>query len=103
MEQKKKSDLTVLLDYAGNYRGLTYFGLFLSAIAMILGMGPYICIWLVARDLVAVAPNWQQASHISQYGWLAFWLAVIGILIYFVALMCTHLAAFRTASAKWSI
>lgn len=43
METKKQSDLAVLLDYAGNYKGLTYLGLALSAIAMIMGMLPYIC------------------------------------------------------------
>ena len=98
MKQKKKGDLAVLLDYAGNYKKLTYLGLVLSAIAMILGMAPYVCIWLVVRDLIKVAPNWQQAVDISTYGWLAFAFAVGGILIYFCALMCTHLAAFRTAS-----
>ena len=65
---------------------------------MVLGMAPYICIWLVIRDLVSVAPNWTQATEIAQYGWMAFTFAVGGILIYFFALMCTHLAAFRTAS-----
>lgn len=98
MKQKKKSDLAVLLDYAGGHKKLTYLGLGLSAIAMILGMVPYICIWLVVRDLVGVAPNWSEAANISAYGWIAFAFAVGGILIYFCALMCTHLAAFRTAS-----
>ena len=86
------------MEYTGNYRGLLYSGLFLSAISMVLGMAPYICIWLVIRDLVSVAPNWTQATEIAQYGWMAFTFAVGGILIYFFALMCTHLAAFRTAS-----
>ncbi|WP_026497947.1 ABC transporter ATP-binding protein [Butyrivibrio sp. WCD2001] len=98
MEEKKKSDLAVLLEYAGGYKGLTFLGLVLSGIAMILGMLPYICIWLVARDLIAVAPDWTMASGISKYGWLAFAFALAGILVYFAALMCTHLAAFRTAS-----
>ena len=98
MKEKKKSDVAVLLEYAGNYRGFTYLGLFLSAIAMILGMGPYICIWLMARDLIAVAPDWTRAGSISGYGWMAFGFAVAGIVVYFFALMCTHLAAFRTAS-----
>ncbi len=98
MEKKKKSDLAVLLEYAGGYKGLTFLGLALSGIAMILGMLPYICIWLVARDLIAVAPDWTMASGISKYGLLAFAFALAGILVYFAALMCTHLAAFRTAS-----
>lgn len=98
MKEKKKSDISLLLSYAGNYKGLTFLGLALSAIAMVMGIVPYICIWLVVRDLVLVAPNWTQATGIARYGWMAFASAVGGILIYFAALMMTHLAAFRTAS-----
>lgn len=98
MKEKKQSDVSVLLSYAGSYKKLTFLGLGLSAVAMILGMLPYICIWLVARDLIAVAPNWTDATSVSRYGWLAFVFAVAGIAVYFAALMCTHLAAFRTAS-----
>ncbi|MBQ1325351.1 MAG: ABC transporter ATP-binding protein [Solobacterium sp.] len=98
MKGKKRSSTAVLLEYAGNYRGLTYLGLLLSAAAMVLGMLPYICIWLVVRDLVMVAPDWTKAVHIARYGWMAFTFAVLGILVYFLSLMCTHLAAFRTAA-----
>ncbi|WP_124061202.1 ABC transporter ATP-binding protein [Gordonibacter sp. Marseille-P4307] len=96
--EKRRSDLSVLLGYAGNRRGLTFLGLGLSAVAMLLGMAPYVCIWLVVRDLVAVAPDWGTASDIYAYGWMAFGFAVASIAVYFAALMCTHLAAFRTAS-----
>ena len=98
MKQKKKSDVAVLLDYAGSHRGLTFLGLFLSAVSMLLSMAPYICIWLVARDLIEAAPNWTEAENVTKYGWLAFAFALCGIVIYFAALMCTHLAAFRTAA-----
>ncbi|GAA6396189.1 ABC transporter ATP-binding protein [Solibaculum mannosilyticum] len=98
MKKEKKSDLAVLLGYAGSHKGLTFLGLALSAVSMLLSMAPYICIWLAARDLIAVAPEWTQAQNVTQYGWLAFAFAVGGIVIYFAGLMCTHLAAFRTAS-----
>ena len=98
MKQKKKNDVAVLLDYAGSRRGLTFLGLALSAVSMLLSMAPYICIWLAARDLIAVAPEWTQAQNVSRYGWAAFAFAVGGIVLYFAGLMCTHLAAFRTAS-----
>ena len=98
MKQEKKSDVAVLLDYAGSRRGLTYLGLVLSAVSMLLSMAPYICIWLAARDLIAVAPDWTRARSVTGYGWTAFAFAVGGILIYFLGLMCTHLAAFRTAA-----
>ena len=98
MKRKKKSDVAVLLDYAGSRRGLTFLGLALSAVSMLLSMAPYICIWLAARDLIAVAPEWTQAKNVSGYSWIAFAFAVGGIVLYFAGLMCTHLAAFRTAS-----
>lgn len=97
-KEKKKSPLSRLMAYTESYRGLLFGGLFLSAVSMVLGMAPYICIWLVMRDLIAAAPNWTQATEITKYGWLAFGFAVGGIVVYFAALMCTHLAAFRTAS-----
>ena len=97
MKKKKESDVSVLLRYAGSYKKLTFIGLGLSAIAMVMGMLPYICIWLVARDLIAVAPDWAKATSAASYGWMAFAFAFGGIIVYFCALMCTHLAAFRTA------
>ena len=87
MKQEKKNDVAVLLEYAGSRRGLTFLGLALSAVSMLLSMAPYICIWLAARDLIEAAPEW-----------IAFAFAVGGIILYFAGLMCTHLAAFRTAS-----
>ncbi len=98
MKQKKKSDIAALLDYAGSHRGLTFLGLGLSAVSMVCSMIPYLCIWLAARDLIEVAPNWTQAQSVARYGWLAFGAAFGGIVLYFGGLMCTHLAAFRTAA-----
>ena len=98
MKQKKQNALSVLLEYAGSHRRLTLLGLGLSAVSMVCSMIPYLCIWLAARDLIAVAPDWTQAQSVTDYGWIAFAFAVGGILIYFLGLMCTHLAAFRTAA-----
>ena len=95
---KAPNPLAQLLDFAEERRALTYLGCALSAISMLVSFGPYICIWFAARDLIAVAPNWGAATGISDYGWWAFGLAIASILIYFVGLMCTHLAAFRCAS-----
>lgn len=98
MKNEKKSDVAVLLGYAGSRRGLAFLGLALSAVSMLLSMAPYICIWLAARDLIAAAPEWTRAQGAARYGWMAFGFAVGGIVLYFMGLMCTHLAAFRTAS-----
>lgn len=98
MKKEKKNDVAALLQYAGSRRKLTFLGLILSAISMLLSMAPYICIWLAARDLIAVAPEWTRAQSVMRYGWMAFAFAMGGIVLYFAGLMCTHLAAFRTAS-----
>ncbi len=97
-EEKKRGTVAQLLDFAGERRGLTILGCALSAVAMAVNMVPYVCVWLVIRDLVAVAPNWTLATGVATYGWAAFGFAVAGIVVYFAALMCTHLAAFRTAT-----
>ncbi|WP_455137207.1 ABC transporter ATP-binding protein [Thermophilibacter sp.] len=87
-----------LLAFAGPRRALTYLGCALSAVSMLLSFGPYVCIWFTARDLIAVTPHWQAATGIGAYGWWALGFAVASIALYFVGLMCTHLAAFRCAS-----
>ena len=94
----KRNDIAQLLDFAGGRKPLTYVGLAISAISQLLGFVPYVCIWLVARNLIEVAPNWQAAQGIAAYGWWAIGGAIASIAAYFLALMCTHLAAFRAAS-----
>lgn len=99
-EEKKKEGggIGELLAYAGNRKFLTYLGMGLSAVSQLLSFGPYVCIWFVARDLIAAAPNWSEATDIAVYGWWAVGFALASIVVYFVGLMCTHLAAFRCAS-----
>lgn len=94
----RKLGLGYLLGFAGRKRCLLYLGCALAAVAMLLTFGPYVCIWLVARDLIAVAPDWTAAKDLAFYGWLAFFLAVASLVLYFCALLCTHACAFHTAS-----
>ncbi len=97
-QEKKDGGIGELLAFAGDRRPLSYLGCALSAVSQLLGFGPYLCIWLAARDLLSVAPNWSEAADIARYGWWAVGLAACGIAFYFLALMCCHLAAFRCAS-----
>lgn len=95
--KKKRSSLARLMEYAGGHKKLTILGCALSGISAILAMAPYICIWYVARGVFASLSNLSAAQGLIQYGWIALGLAVASMLVYFGALMCTHLAAFRTA------
>ncbi len=97
-KKKEGGGIGELLAYAGDRKLLTYLGMGLSAVSQLLSFGPYVCIWFVARDLIAVAPNWSEAANIAAYGWWAVGFALASIVVYFAGLMCTHLAAFRCAS-----
>ena len=97
-KKKEGGGIGELLAYAGNRKFLTYLGMGLSAVSQLLSFGPYVCIWFVARDLIAAAPNWSEATDVAVYGWWAVGFALASIVVYFAGLMCTHLAAFRCAS-----
>lgn len=94
---KKQSNLSKLMGYAGGHKKLTLLGCALSGVAAILGLVPYICVWLVARDALSSYPAVENAGQMVTWGWMAVWFAVANIVVYFAALMCTHIAAFRTA------
>ena len=97
MASAKKSSLARMLRYAGGHRRLTVLGCGLSAVAAVLGLAPYVCVWLVARDTLAGYPKTFQTAGLEIWGWLAVCFAVGNVVVYFAALMCTHIAAFRTA------
>ena len=95
---KKQSDLSRLMDYAGNYRYFTYASWVLSAASALVALVPFVYIWKILRDVLDAAPNYAQAVNIPHYGWMAVLFAVLSYLIYVAALMCSHLSAFRVAT-----
>ena len=97
MKQKKPSSLARILGYAGGHKNLTILGCILSALSAVLGLAPYLCVWLVARSILAAWPSLDGAGDLGRFGWMAVWFAIGSILLYFAALMSTHIAAFRTA------
>ena len=97
MKGKQQSSLSRLMGFAGSHRRLTVLGCVLSGLSAVLTMAPFVCIWYVARQALAVYPDLGRAEGLARYGWLALIFALAGLAVYFAALMCTHLAAFRTA------
>ena len=97
MKQKKQSSLSRILNYAGEHKNLTLLGCILSALSAILGLIPYVCVWLAARNVLETWPDPSGISVLAHWGWTAVWTAIGSIALYFVALMSTHIAAFRTA------
>ena len=95
---KKQSNLSRLLDYAGMYRILTYLSWVLAAAGALLALAPFGYIWRILREVIEVAPQYENAVHVTQYGWMAVAFAVVAVLTYIAGLMCSHLAAFRIAT-----
>ncbi|MBR1706627.1 MAG: ABC transporter ATP-binding protein [Bacteroidales bacterium] len=96
--EKRQNILKPLLDYAGKRRALTWLSMFLSGVGQLLALMPFICIWAILREVLDVAPDFSAASGVTRYGWMAVGFAIASILVYFGALMCSHLAAFRIVS-----
>ena len=95
---KKQSNLSRLLDYAGTYRILSYLSWVLAAAGALLALVPFWYIWRILREVIEVAPNYENAVHVTHYGWMAVAFAFAAVLTYIAGLMCSHLAAFRIAT-----
>lgn len=94
MEENKEIKL---FDFAGKYKFLTILGCILSGISAVIGLMPFIYIWKVVQSIFTAMPDITQAKNLVFYGWMAVAFALLSIVVYFGALMCTHIAAFRIA------
>ena len=93
-DKKQKADP---LKYAGKYKRLIILGCALSAAASIINMIPYICIWKIVDLIFRNYGDAARAEGLTRYGWIAFGVSVLGVIVYCTGLMCTHIAAFNTA------
>lgn len=94
---KKEKVFPRLMHYAGKHKVLTYLSLILSAISGVFAIMPFVYIYFIIRDVVQVVPDFSKATTLVFYGWMAVVFAILAILIYIGALMCSHIAAFRIA------
>lgn len=95
---KKQSNLSRLMDYAGNRRFLTYGSWVLSALSALIALVPFWYIWRIIKDVLAVYPDFERAENLPHYGWMAVLFAVLSMVVYTAALLCSHISAFRVAS-----
>lgn len=92
---KQKSNMHTLFNYAGKLRYLTILSWILSSISAMMALFPFVYLWRILKEVLEVAPNFHQAVHLAQNGWMAVLFALLSMLIYIGALMCSHIAAFR--------
>ncbi len=95
---KKQSNLSRLLQIAGNHKYLIYASWALSAISAFIALLPFYYIWKVIQEVLEVAPDFSQAQNLTYNGWLAVLFSIIAVLIYIAGLMCSHKGAFRIAT-----
>lgn len=92
---KKERSLSKLFAYAGKFRYLTIASWILSVISAWLALVPFYYIWRIMKEVLSVASDFGKAAHLKEYGWAAVGFAILSMLVYVCALMCSHLAAFR--------
>jgi ATP-binding cassette subfamily B protein IrtA len=91
---KKEFILKRFTPYMGKKKVLLPLSLVLSGISAVLNIVPFVLVWYIVRNILA-APQAIDVSNVGLYAWLAFASAIGGIVVYFGALLSSHLAAFR--------
>ena len=95
---KKQSNLSRLLNIAGNHKYLIYASWVLSAVSAFIALVPYCYIWEIIREVLDTGPDFSNGQDMAHNGWMAVLFAVIAVLVYIGGLMCSHKGAFRIAT-----
>lgn len=80
--------------YMGGRRWLLPCSVGLSALNGLLSLVPFILLWLVVRTLLTAEGD-LAGTPLWDYALAAFVVSIVNVLLYFVTLMLSHLAAFR--------
>ncbi len=92
MESKNpKRVMEIINRYAGGHRYLIMLGRSLAFISALIQLTPFVLLW----KIIKVSLVGDDLRMIRTYGLWAVGLTLISMLIYVVALMCTHKSAFR--------
>ena len=83
------------MKYAGGHKYLSYASAALAAVSALVALIPFYDIWLIIKEVLEVRPNFSEAVNIGRYGWQAVGFALLSMVLYIGALMCSHKAAFR--------
>lgn len=96
-EMKKKEGLSRLFQIAGQRKGLLILSGALSAGSALCMLTPYWAVYEVLNELLVNAGDLDMVdgSFLIHWGWTAFAGLVFGLLLLYVALMASHVAAFR--------
>ena len=97
-KDKTPSALSRLMEYAGSYKILTYLSWILSFLSALTALLPLVYIFFIIREVLEAAPDFSKATSIVHNGVMAVVFSAAALVIYFSALMCSHVSAFRIGS-----
>ena len=93
---KEESWAARVIGFTGGGRWLIYLSMVLSALSSMCSFVPFIAVYLVVADVVAVYPDFAalDAARMAGLGWMALGGVAGNIGLYLAALLCAHSAAF---------
>lgn len=101
--EKQPSLLKQLFGFAGSYRYLSILSVIFAGISALIALVPFYYIWRIMQEILRVKLDFSQAQGISSYGWHAVGFALLGMLLYIAALMCSHISAFHVQASMRTI
>ena len=87
----KYDHMKLIRQFAGGHKHLITLGRILAGLSAVITLIPFYLLW----KIIAVAIEGNDLGRITGYAWGAVILTVSALLVYIVALLCTHIAAFR--------
>ena len=93
-----KTGMARLMELAATKKPLIIAAVVLSALASVASFIPHLAIYYIIREIMSAYPDVTglDLQRTLGFGWIAFGGIILNILLYFFALMCSHLAAFGT-------
>ena len=101
--EKQQSLLKQLFVFAGSYKYLSILSVIFAGISALIALVPFYYIWRIMQEVLRVGLQFSQAEGISSYGWHAVGFALLGMILYIAALMCSHIAAFHVQASMRTI
>ena len=88
---EKYDHMKLIRNYAGGHKNLILLGRFLAAVSAVMSLIPFYELWRIIK----IAVEGQDPDLIKGHAWIAVGVTVGALLVYILALLCTHIAAFR--------
>lgn len=95
---KPKTGLARCMELASDRKGVIILAAVLSSLAAIASFIPYIGVYFMIRSIIGVFPDLGRLDmgRVMSYGWMALAGILANILLYFLAIFSSHMAAFGT-------